>query len=105
MAKVQSWEVSDLFWGKVEPLIPPPTRDHKKHTAAKRVAVENRFHHEGSLKLLFTYCAQAASGKRFPKNGSAAPALFTPTLRGGCGPVFLPSFGRLVSPSTTIWRA
>ena len=27
MAKVQSWEVSDSFWARVEPLIPKPKRD------------------------------------------------------------------------------
>ena len=30
MAKVQSWKVSDAFWEKVEPLIPPPARDQSK---------------------------------------------------------------------------
>ncbi len=29
MAKVQSWEVSDSFWARVEPLIPKPKRDPK----------------------------------------------------------------------------
>ncbi len=30
MAKVQSWEVSDSFWARVEPLIPKPKRDPNK---------------------------------------------------------------------------
>ena len=30
MAKIKSWEVSDAFWEKVEPLIPPPRRDPTK---------------------------------------------------------------------------
>jgi len=30
MAKIQSWEVSDKFWEKVEPLIPPSERDPTK---------------------------------------------------------------------------
>jgi transposase len=33
MPKVQSWEVSDPFWERVEPLIPKPKRDpNKKYT-------------------------------------------------------------------------
>lgn len=30
MASVKSWEVSDAFWGRVEPLIPPRRRDPDK---------------------------------------------------------------------------
>lgn len=30
MAKIQSWEVSDVFWKKVEPLIPPVQREPNK---------------------------------------------------------------------------
>ena len=30
MAKTKSWEVSDAFWERVEPLIPPPRRDPTK---------------------------------------------------------------------------
>lgn len=31
MAKrIESWEVSDAFWERVNPLIPPPERDKEK---------------------------------------------------------------------------
>lgn len=30
MAKIQSWEVSDVFWEKVEPLVPIHERDGNK---------------------------------------------------------------------------
>ncbi|MCG6878060.1 MAG: IS5/IS1182 family transposase, partial [Deltaproteobacteria bacterium] len=30
MGKIQSWEVSDAFWERVEPLIPEPQRDPSK---------------------------------------------------------------------------
>lgn len=30
MARIQSWEVSDAFWSKVEPLIPAPERDPER---------------------------------------------------------------------------
>jgi len=29
-SKIQSWEVSDVFWNIAEPLIPKPTRDTSK---------------------------------------------------------------------------
>jgi transposase len=35
MAKVKSWEVSDSFWQKVEPLIPSPKRDPNKQYLPK----------------------------------------------------------------------
>ena len=57
MAKIQSWEVSDSFWEKVEPLIPAPERDPQKtynrvgggltaslsHTTGHTVHVPRRF--------------------------------------------------------------
>jgi hypothetical protein len=30
MVRIQSWEISDKFWEKVEPLIPPIERDPNK---------------------------------------------------------------------------
>jgi transposase len=35
MTKIQSWEVSDSFWQKVEPLIPQPERDSSKQYIRK----------------------------------------------------------------------
>ena len=35
MPKIQSWEVSDVFWEKVEPLIPLPKRDPNKEYKRK----------------------------------------------------------------------
>ena len=36
MARIQSWEVSDAFWERVQPLLPRPVRDAKKHYRRKR---------------------------------------------------------------------
>ena len=105
MAKVQSWEVSDLFWKKVEPLIPAPMRDPQKSYRRKPGGGRKPIHHGGSLKQLFTYFALAANGKRSMKDGSAVSARFTPILSGGCGPGSLPSPRRQASPSMTTWRA
>lgn len=35
MAKVECWEVSDIFWERVEPLIPKPRRDPAKQYRRK----------------------------------------------------------------------
>ena len=78
MAKrIQSWEVSDAFWERVNPLIPQPERDKEK--SYKRIAGggRNRFPIAGFLKVSSTFCVQAVNGKPCRRNFMAAPVLST----------------------------
>jgi putative transposase len=36
MTRLPSWAVSDAFWKRVEPLLPPPTRDPNKSYIRKK---------------------------------------------------------------------
>ena len=56
-SKVKSWEVSDLFWEKVEPLIPRPQRDasrtyQRRMGGGRKPMVESAFLHERHLQVL-----------------------------------------------------
>jgi hypothetical protein len=52
MARVQSWEVSDTCWEKVELFIPTPERDPDKTYKRKVAEAESRCHHVRYLKPL-----------------------------------------------------
>ena len=60
MARIQSWEVSDAFWGKVEPLIPTPERDpnktFKRRAGGGRKPIPPRKIFEAILYVLRTGC-------------------------------------------------
>ena len=61
MAKIRSWEVSDKFWKRVEPLIPKPEgRDPKKRFRRKagggRKPMDKRTVFEGIIFVLRTGC-------------------------------------------------
>jgi len=74
MAKIQSWEVSDSFWGKVEPLIPNPERDPKKEYKRKivggRKPMSPRQVFEGIIYVLRTGC----QWKALPKEHFGSPS-------------------------------
>ena len=69
MAKVKSWEVSDSFWKKVEPLIPSRKRDPNKKYQRKpgggRKPMPARKIFEGIVYVLRTGC----QWKALPKEG------------------------------------
>src|SRR5512137_530651 len=70
MARVKSWEVSDSFWEKVEPLIPPPERDpekaYKRKSGGGRKPILTRKVFEAILYVLRTGCQwQALPKERF----------------------------------------
>ena len=58
MPKVQSWEVSDRFWERVEPLIPRKQREkdhvYKRRPGGGRKALEARRVFEGIVYVLRT---------------------------------------------------
>jgi len=87
MAKVQSWEVSDLFWGKVESLIPPPTRDPQKTYRRKagggRKPIPPRRIFEAIIYVLRTGCQWQALPKERFGSPSAIHTHFKRWLRAG----------------------
>ena len=67
MAKVKSWEVSDSFWKKVEPLIPSRKRDPNKKYHRKpgggRKPMPARKIFDGIVYVLHTGCQWKALPK------------------------------------------
>ena len=82
MAKVKSWEVSDSFWQKVEPLIPPrkrdPNQEYQRKPGGGRKPMPARKIFEGIVYLLPT----GGQWKALPKErfGSSS-AIHTHFLR------------------------
>lgn len=87
MAKVQSWEVSDEFWEKVEPLIPAPTRDPKKEYRRKpgggRKPIPARRIFEAIVYVLRTGCQWQSLPKERFGSPSAIHTHFIKWLRAG----------------------
>jgi len=82
MAKIQSWEVSDKFWEKIEPLIPPPERDptksYKRKPGGGRKPMPPRQIFEAIMFVLRTGC----QWKALPKERFGSPsAIHTHFLR------------------------
>lgn len=70
MARIQSWEVSDAFWEKVEPLIPAPERDlsktYKRKSGGGRKPIPPRKVFEAIMYVLRTGCQwQSLPKERF----------------------------------------
>mgnify|MGYP001582051723 FL=1 len=74
MARIQSWEVSDAFWEKVEPLIPVPERDPEKNYKRKpgggRKPIQPRKVFEAIVYVLRTGC----QWKALPKERFGSPS-------------------------------
>jgi transposase len=75
MAKVKSWEVSDKFLEKVEPLIPKvrrdPNKEYKRKEGGGRKPLPARQVFEGIIYVLRTGCQwQALPKERFGSPGS-----------------------------------
>ena len=67
MPKISSWEVSDAFWERVEPLLPLPTRDPNKTYIRKqgggKKPLDYRKVFEGIVYVLRTGCQWKAAPK------------------------------------------
>jgi transposase len=67
MPKISSWEVSDVFWERVEPLLPQPTRDPNKtyirKTGGGKKPLNYRKVFEGIVYVLRTGCQWKAAPK------------------------------------------
>ncbi len=74
MAKIQSWEVSDAFWSRVEPLLPRPQRKpeqtYRRKAGAGRKPLEYRKVFEGIVYVLRTGC----QWKALPKERFGSPS-------------------------------
>jgi transposase len=95
MGKVRSWEVSEEFWVRVEPLIPKRIRDSSKVYRRKpgqgRKPIDPRKVFEGILFVLRTGCQWKALPKERFGSASSVHAYFRIWLKQG---FFL-----------TLWRA
>jgi transposase len=88
MAKrLPSWEVSDAFWKRVEPLIPQPERDKEKTYRRKagggRKPIPYRRVFEGIVYVLRTGCQWKAVPKERFGSPSAIHGYFTRWLKLG----------------------
>ena len=74
MSKVQSWEVSDALWQRVEPLVPKPSRDchkpYQRKPGAGRKPLPPRQVFEGIVYVLRTGC----QWKALPKERFGSPS-------------------------------
>lgn len=72
--RLSSWEVSDAFWERVEPLIPQPKRDkektYKRKTGGGRKPIPYRRVFEGIVYVLRTGC----QWKAVPKERFGSPS-------------------------------
>ena len=88
MAKrIQSWEVSDAFWERVNPMIPQPERDKEKNY--KRIAgggrkpIPYRQVFEGIVYVLRTGCQWKALPKELYGSPSSVHGYFTRWMKAG----------------------
>lgn len=86
MGKVRSWEVSDEFWSRVEPLRPAWKRPNEGSYKRKPGGGRKLMNPAKRLKASCSCFAQAASGKPFQRNGLAAQVQCTNTSASGSRP-------------------
>jgi len=87
MAKIKSWEVSDSFWERVEPLIPKPQRDpnltYKRKPGGGRKPMLPRRIFEAIVYVLRTGCQWKALPKEIYGSPSAIHAHFMRWMEAG----------------------
>ncbi len=87
MGKIKSWEVSDTFWEKVEPLIPSPERDpnktYKRKPGGGKKPMQSRKIFEAILYVLRTGCQWKALPKERFGSPSAIHAHFMRWMKAG----------------------
>jgi len=87
MAKIQSWEVSDSFWEKVEPMVPKPQRDpdkvYKRKPGGGRKPMPPRQIFEAIVYVLRTGCQWKALPKERFGSASSVHAHFLKWMRAG----------------------
>lgn len=87
MAKIKSWEVSDSFWKKVEPLVPAVVRDpnktYKRKAGGGRKPLPPRQIFEAIVYVLRTGCQWKALPKERFGSASAIHTHFMRWMRKG----------------------
>ena len=87
MAKTRSWEVPDVFWEKVEPLIPRPARNparsYRRKSGGGRKPLDPRKVFEGIVYVLRTGCQWKALPKEWFGSPSSVHAYFQKWERTG----------------------
>lgn len=87
MPRPKSWEVSDAFWERVRPLIPPSQRDshrtYRRRAGAGRKPLDSRRVFEGIIYVLRTGCQWKALPKERYGSPSAVHARFLRWARAG----------------------
>lgn len=87
MPKIQSWEVSDSFWERAEPLIPSverePGKEYKRKSGGGRKPMPPRQIFEAILYVLRTGCQWKALPKERFGSASAIHAHFMRWMRAG----------------------
>lgn len=87
MPKVQSWEVSDALWERVQPFLPQPQRDptktYQRKTGGGRKPLEYRRVFEGIVFVLRTGCQWKALPKERFGSPSAIHRYFRQWLKAG----------------------
>jgi transposase len=87
MSKIQSWEVSDAFWQRVEPLIPVPERDpgktYKRKSGGGRKPMPSRRTFEAIMYVLRTGCQWKALPKERFGSASAIHTHFMNWMHAG----------------------
>lgn len=87
MGKVRSWEVSDEFWGRVEPLIPARKRtnegSYKRKPGGGRKPMDPRKTFEGIVFVLRTGCQWKALPKERFGSASSVHKYFRKWLKAG----------------------
>lgn len=87
MAKVQSWEVSDAFWERVEPLVPPFRRNsnrvYKRKPGGGRKPIPSRRIFGAIIYVLRTGCQWKALPKERFGSPSAVHAHFLRWMKAG----------------------
>jgi transposase len=87
MAKAKSWEVPDVFWEKVEPLVPRPARNperaYKRKSGGGRKPLDPRTVFEAIVYVLRTGCQWKALPKERFGSPSSIHAYFQKWERAG----------------------
>lgn len=87
MTKIQSWEVSDAFWERVEGLVPKPARDpqksYKRKIGGGRKPIPPRRIFEAIMYVLRTGCQWKALPKERFGSPSAIHTHFMRWMRAG----------------------
>ena len=100
---MNSWEVSDAFWSKVEPLIPRAKRDSNGSISVVAERDANRWKRVECLRVSCMFCEREYNGRRFPEN-MGVQAAYIVIFSAGRKPDCFKNCGRKVWRNTMSWK-